>query len=148
MRISAKGRYGMAAMVHLALNYESGVPVTIISISEKMGISKIYLEQVFALLKRGGLVLSLKGSQGGYQLAKAPKEITAYDVLSSIETSMMEPADKTVADTQPRLEHALQELVFHQLDTAIKDALTRVTLEDVLQNIESQSSPEQLMYFI
>ncbi|MDD3114585.1 MAG: Rrf2 family transcriptional regulator [Anaerovibrio sp.] len=148
MRISAKGRYGLAAMVHLALNYNSGSPITIISISEKMGISKIYLEQVFALLKRGGLVLSMKGSQGGYQLARSPQEISAYDILASIETSMMEPADKTVADTQPHLENAMQELVFSKLDISVKTALTEVSLEDLLQNIESQSSPEQLMYFI
>ena len=148
MRISAKGRYGLAAMVHLALNYSGGSPITIISISEKMGISKIYLEQVFALLKRGGLVLSLKGSQGGYQLARNPKEITAYHILSAIETSMMEPADKTVADTQPQLENALQDLVFGNLDKAIREALSNVTLADLMQNIENQSSSDQLMYFI
>lgn len=147
MRISAKGRYGLAAMVHLALNYSGGSPITIISISEKMGISKIYLEQVFALLKRGGLVLSLKGSQGGYQLSREPKLITAYDVLSAIETSMMEPADKTVAETQPQLEGALQEMVFGNLDKAIKESLSAVTLADIMQNIEKQAS-EQLMYFI
>lgn len=148
MRISAKGRYGLAAMVHLALNYSGGNPITIISISEKMGISKIYLEQVFALLKRGGLVLSLKGSQGGYQLSRAPKDITAYDILASIETSMMEPADKTVADTQPKLENALQELVFDRLDDAIRASLAEVNLEDILLDIEKNSSPDQLMYFI
>lgn len=147
MRISAKGRYGLAAMAHLALNYSGGTPITIISISEKMGISKIYLEQVFALLKRGGLVLSLKGSQGGYQLARPPKEITAYDILASIETAMMEPADKTVEQTQPRLESALQDMVFARLDGAVRAALSEVTLEDIMQNIESQSK-EQLMYFI
>ena len=146
MRISAKGRYGLAAMAHLALNYSGGSPITIISISEKMGISKIYLEQVFALLKRGGLVLSLKGSQGGYQLSRAPKDITAYDILASIETSMMEPADKTVADTQPKLENALQELVFDRLDDAIRASLAEVNLEDILLDIEKNSSPDQLMY--
>ena len=113
-----------------------------------MGISKIYLEQVFALLKRGGLVLSLKGSQGGYQLSRAPKDITAYDILASIETSMMEPADKTVADTQPKLENALQELVFDRLHDAIRASLAEVNLEDILLDIEKNSSPDQLMYFI
>ena len=44
MRISAKGRYGLAAMTHIATNYEAGQPITIVSISEKLGISKIYLE--------------------------------------------------------------------------------------------------------
>lgn len=148
MRISAKGRYGLAAMSHLALNYDAGIPITIISISEKMNISKIYLEQVFSLLKRGGLVTSIKGAQGGYQLSREPKAITAYDILAAIETAMLEPADSTVADTQPRLEKALQEMVFQQLDKDIKTSLTKVTLADVLQNVEQQSNPDQLMYFI
>ena len=69
MKISAKGRYGLAAMTYLARNYAAGTPITIVSISEKLGISKIYLEQVFSLLKRARLVNSIKGSQGGYQLA-------------------------------------------------------------------------------
>ena len=60
MKISAKGRYGLAAMTYLARNYASGSPVTIVSISEKLGISKIYLEQVFSLLKRARLVNSIK----------------------------------------------------------------------------------------
>ena len=85
MKISAKGRYGLAAMTYLARNYASGSPITIISISEKLGISKIYLEQVFSLLKRANLVHSIKGSQGGYQLAREPRAISAYDILSSIE---------------------------------------------------------------
>ena len=89
MKISAKGRYGLAAMTYLARNYASGSPVTIVSISEKLGISKIYLEQVFSLLKRARLVNSIKGSQGGYQLSRAPREITPYDILSSIELYMM-----------------------------------------------------------
>ena len=52
MKISAKGRYGLAAMTYLARNYSCGTPITIVQISKKLGISKIYLEQVFALLKR------------------------------------------------------------------------------------------------
>ena len=77
MKISAKGRYGLAAMTYLARSYAAGAPVTIISISEKLGISKIYLEQVFSLLKRARLVNSIKGSQGGYQLSRAPRAIKA-----------------------------------------------------------------------
>ena len=80
MKISAKGRYGLAAMTYLARNYASGSPVTIVSISEKLGISKIYLEQVFSLLKRARLVNSIKGSQGGYQLSRAPREITIHEL--------------------------------------------------------------------
>ena len=148
MRISAKGRYGLAAMTHLALNYKAGMPITIISISEKMGISKIYLEQVFSLLKRSALVKSSKGAQGGYQLAMAPAEISAFQVLAAIETSLMEATAATVQDTEPLLENTMGKLVFQQLDECVKASLSQVSLEDLVQDVESQKNPEQLMYFI
>ena len=105
MKISAKGRYGLAAMAYLARNFESGTPVTIISISERLGISKIYLEQVFSLLKRSQLVRSIKGSQGGYQLMRPPGNITAFDVLSAIELGLMEKAGTASPDKMPEHPH-------------------------------------------
>ena len=59
MRISAKGRYALASVVHMAQQQHSGESITLVSISERLGISKIYLEQVFSLLKRGELVTVL-----------------------------------------------------------------------------------------
>lgn len=85
MRISSKGRYAVAAMTELAGAWKRSESLTVLRISETLGISKIYLEQVFSLLKRAQLVNSIKGAQGGYQLAKPPEEITAADILSASE---------------------------------------------------------------
>lgn len=145
MKISAKGRYGLAAMAYLARNYGSGNPVTIISISEDLGISKIYLEQVFSLLKRAHLVISLKGSQGGYQLSRRPAEITAYDILSAIELALMEETSGA-ADKQPVLDSALRAKVYAPLDEAIRASLSSVNLDDILTAIDEESSA--YMYFI
>lgn len=147
MRISAKGRYGLAAMTHIAMNYEAGQPITIIRISDTLGISKIYLEQVFSLLKRAGLVLSIKGSQGGYQLANAPKDITVYDVLAAIEASLTEKADDTVKEKSPLLDTAMKEKVFNRIDDTIKLVLEDVTLEDLVHEVENKQT-DNLMYFI
>ena len=148
MKISAKGRYGLAAMTHLAMNYEAGLPVTIISISEKLGISKIYLEQVFSLLKRARLVDSINGSQGGYQLARAPKDISVYDILAAIELALVEPAAATTAEKQPALDQALKTMVFQPLDEAIRQSLGQISLAAVLAEAEKQLPPDNLMYFI
>lgn len=147
MKISAKGRYGLAAMTYLARNFASGSPITIISISEKLGISKIYLEQVFSLLKRAQLVNSIKGSQGGYQLAREPREISAYDILSSIELSLMEKVSPA-AEKMPALDRALAAKVFTPLDDQIKDTLSSVSLDDILTAIEAEKDTDSLMYFI
>ena len=133
MKISAKGRYGLVAMTHLAQNFNSGTPITIISISQKLGISKIYLEQVFALLKRAKLVTSIKGSQGGYQLDHKPSDITVYDILSAIELSLMEP---TVSESKfPELDRAINTCVYEPLDKKIFELLKSITLEEILQAV-------------
>ena len=148
MKISAKGRYGLAAMTFLAQNYASGIPVTIVSISEKLGISKIYLEQVFALLKRGKLVNSLKGSQGGYHLERSPQDITAYDILAAIELSLMEVPSSPTQGKVPEFDRIITDKVLLPLDESIKNSLMAVTLEDVVNAIEEQRAAENLMYFI
>ena len=147
MKISAKGRYGLAAMIVLARSYESSSPVTIISISEHLGISKIYLEQVFSLLKRSKLVNSIKGSQGGYQLSRHPREITAYEILSSIEISLIEKTG-TVSEKMDQLNHVLSHNVFDALDKSIYETLHAITLEELLTALNHEESNENLMYFI
>ena len=146
MKISAKGRYGLAAMSYLARNFESGTPVTILRISERLGISKIYLEQVFSLLKRSQLVHSIKGSQGGYQLVRQPRDITAYDILSAIELGLLEKAGPAASDKMPELDRALASKIFEPLDESIRETLMGVSLEDILGSIDQEA--ESLMYFI
>jgi Rrf2 family protein len=136
MRISAKGRYALASVIHMAKEYQKDEPITLISISEKLGISKIYLEQVFALLKRGGLVTSVKGAQGGYLLTPMPRKVTAYDVLSAVENSLFESTENTVAQQAPHIDSAMYMLVFKALDAAAREALLKTTLEDLVLESE------------
>lgn len=147
MKVSAKGRYGLAAMTYLAMNYAAGAPITIISISEKLGISKIYLEQVFSLLKRASLVNSIKGSQGGYQLSREPRSISAYDILASIELSLMEKTAQA-AEKYPELDRALITKVFDPLDEQIKLTLKATSLDDIMLAIDEETAADSLMYFI
>ena len=134
-------------MVFLARNYEASSPVTIISISEHLGISKIYLEQVFSLLKRSKLVNSIKGSQGGYQLSRRPREITAYEILSSIEISLIEKTG-IASEKMEQLNRILARKVFDVLDRNILNTLNTITLEDLLTAWNHEESDENLMYFI
>ena len=147
MKISAKGRYGIASMVFLARSYGTSSPVTIISISEHLGISKIYLEQVFSLLKRSKLVNSIKGSQGGYQLARPPHAITAYEILSAIEIALIERTG-SASEKMEKLNFILSRNLFDVLDQNIHNAPNAVTLEDLLTAWKREENSETLMYFI
>ena len=84
MKLSTRGRYGIHAMFDLAQNY-GGDPQPVKAIAERQGLSEAYLEQLFAVLRREGLIKSVRGAQGGYMLARAPEEISvALDRLSEV----------------------------------------------------------------
>lgn len=147
MRISAKGRYALASVISMA-QQNSTEYITVISISEKLGISKIYLEQVFALLKRSGIVNSVKGAQGGYQLSRMPERITVLDILSAVETSLLEKTEDTVASTAPDIEQAMRLSAFDILDKKIKDTLGSVTLSDLVFEAERSKKQHSMMFYI
>jgi len=148
MRISSKGRYALVAMVSMAQSADNGKHITVISISERFGISKIYLEQVFSLLKRGSLVTSVKGAQGGYQLTRTPQQITAFEILSAIESSLFEETEDTVLENSPAIERAIRQSVFKPLDNAIENALKATTLSDLVNEAEKYSDDQNLMFYI
>lgn len=148
MKISSKGRYALASMILLAQNTQEGSPLTVIGISERLGISKIYLEQVFALLRRGGLVTSIKGAQGGYQLARPALNISAADILSVTENSIFEPVENTVADIEPGIERALTDMLWVPANKALKNAFERMPLSDLAEEAIRKSSEDSYMYCI
>lgn len=148
MRISTKGRYALAAVISMAQQFSSGEYITAVSISENLGISKIYLEQVFSLLKRGHLVISIKGAQGGYLLSRSPAQISVYEVLSAVENSLFEGTEDTVALKAPDIEAAMRFSVFENLDSAVKSALSRVTLEDLVSETEKHNTDSSKMFYI
>jgi len=145
MRISLRTRYGLASLLCMAEKGQTDERVTIISLSEKLKISKIYLEQVFALLRRGGLVISTKGAQGGYLLSRPARNITVFDVLSATETSLFEKAEETVADEN--IEKTLRDTVFEPLDNVLKETLSRITLEDMVNQSAVYTDGEYYMYY-
>ena len=91
MKISTKGRYGLRALIDIA-QYSEIEPVPISSISARQDISERYLEQLMALLKRAGLIKSIRGAGGGYVLAKDVSEISVGDVLRALEGNL-EPVE-------------------------------------------------------
>jgi len=148
MRISGKGRYALAAVISMAQQYHSGENITVISISGKLGISKIYLEQAFSLLKRGGLVASVKGAQGGYQLTRMPNQMTVLDVLSAVDSALFEKAEETVLEKAPDIEAAMRLSAFDVLDRSVTDTLRKITLSDLISEAERQKADSALMFYI
>lgn len=82
--VTAKGIYGLTAMVELAKHFQKG-PKQIKEIAETHQIPQHYLEQILVALKKAGLVESFRGAQGGYALAKSPSQILLLEVLGNLE---------------------------------------------------------------
>lgn len=135
-------------MISMAQNYASNECITIVSISEKLGISKIYLEQVFSLLKRAELVFAAKGAQGGYKLSKDPQTINSYEILRALEQSLFEKTEESVAKQANDIEQAMQKNVFSVVDDSIADALKNVTLDDLVNEVEKQKQTDGFMFYI
>ena len=90
MRLTTKGRYAVTAMLDLAIHGEHG-PVSLADISGRQEISLSYLEQLFAKLRRGGLVTSVRGPGGGYRLSRSGAQIYAAEIIDAVN----EPVDVT-----------------------------------------------------
>lgn len=146
MRLSVKGRYALAASVILAEESSNHEYITLISISDRLGISKIYLEQVFSLLKRGKIVTSVKGSQGGYQLSESSHKITVYDILHAVETSLFEKTEETLSGKAPDIESALSAVIYHPLDEALQSTLKAITLNDLAEEARKNNSDPFMFY--
>jgi Rrf2 family protein len=134
MKISTKGRYGLRALIDLAVNSNGGC-VSLADISGRQDLSLNYLESIFSYLKRAGMVIGIPGSQGGYILSRPAKEITLFDILTVLEGDMS-VYDSVGNETQIR--SFLNRNVWDVIDGDINEVLSGTTLEDVLKEIGTQ----------
>ena len=133
-------------MIYLGINETKNTYIPILSISEDLGISKIYLEQVFLLLKRANLVVSTKGSQGGYQLSTSQDKITAFDILKAIEQSLFQPTDKSITKSESGIEKSMENNLWKVLDKTIVDTLKNITLKKLVE--DAINKDDNFMFFI
>ncbi len=87
MRLSTKGRYSVTAMLDIAIHDRAG-PVTLADISQCQGISLSYLEQLFARLRKSGLVKGVRGPGGGYRLSRPASQISIGDIIRAVDESV------------------------------------------------------------
>ncbi len=132
MKFTTRSSYGLKALINLADRHGEAVPIRYISGKEKL--SNMYLEQIFARLKKGGLVKSVRGPKGGYILAKDPAEINIYDVVRILEDNPSANSCMSVK-CSPKTCKARKVCVVGEMlegiTVRIKDILAEVTLTDL-----------------
>lgn len=134
MNISTKGRYGLRAMLDMAMNSREE-PTPLSAVSQRQDISEGYLEQMMASLKRAGLVRSVRGAQGGYTLAREPEEITVKDIFICLEGPIapVSCVDEEAGGEGERQEYCSTRVVWNEVKIAIGKVLDQYTLADLIK---------------
>lgn len=138
MKLSTKGRYGLKAMFDLAL-YHSDTPVALSSIAERRNISLSYLEQLISQLKKAGVVISIRGAQGGYKLNGTPETITVGQVLRALE--QLAPVDCVTDDHDcESSEFCVTRVIYQKILDSILDTVDNITLQDMLDDYKAKKN--------
>lgn len=138
VKLSTKGRYGLRAMIDLA-RYSENEPVSISSIAARQDISERYLEQLVGLLKKAGLVRSIRGATGGYVLARNVKEISVGDVLRALEGSL-EPVKCAAFYSEEgcmAADGCVTKYVWQKINESINETVDHMMLDELV--LESRS---------
>lgn len=139
MKLSTKGRYGLKAMFDLAVNY-GNEPISLKSIAERQDISEHYLEQLMAILRKSGLVQSVRGAYGGYLLAREPSEITVGDVLRALEgpIGLVDCVLEQDAVECLKYHDCVTRIVWEKIRDSIVGTIDSITLEDMYDEAQKR----------
>lgn len=138
MKISTKGRYGLRALIDLA-QYSEIEPVSINSIATRQGISERYLEQLMTLMKKAGLIKSIRGAGGGYVLAKEIEEISVGDILRALEGNL-QPVECAAFSQEDSCEASgvcVTKYVWQRINESINKTVDEISLKQLVEESKS-----------
>lgn len=141
MKLSTKGRYGLRAVIDIAVNSQNEA-VAITSISKRQDISINYLEQLMAKLKRAGIVNSIRGVNGGYILAKPIEDISVGDILRALEGSLNLvncteiTGGKTICESS---DICVTKYVWKRISDSINNTVDSITLKELVDESKKVS---------
>ncbi|MCD8117748.1 MAG: Rrf2 family transcriptional regulator [Oscillospiraceae bacterium] len=145
MRISTKGRYALRTMVDLAQHSDSGL-VTLKDVAARQELSQKYLEQIVTVMSRAGFVKGIRGPQGGYKLAREPREYNLAEILRLVEGSLA-PVE-CLDETPNQCEHCAVCSTVEMWDglyKVITDYLEGITLQDLLDKANANAGNDYVI---
>jgi Rrf2 family cysteine metabolism transcriptional repressor len=137
MRVSAKAEYACIAMLELAANFAEPGPVRVKSIHDAHGIPLRFLVQILLQLKAAGLVASVRGAAGGYQLARAPSDITLADIIGAIDPE--QPARPNAHGTPSAAREAIHS-VWREIQAEEQRILEQLTLAELVRRTQETNA--------
>ncbi len=134
MKVSAKSEYACIAMMELAANYRAGQPTRIRAIAEAHGINSGFLVQILLQMKAAGLVASVRGASGGYQLARTPEDISLADILTCVEDRNQ--ARSSLGKSPPSAASIVLQQVWRDVQAEEQRLLEQLSLAELLRRAE------------
>src|SRR5262245_5450692 len=138
MRVSAKAEYDCIAMYELAVNYGDPQPVRVKAIADAHGIPLRFLVQILLQLKGAGLVASIRGAAGGYQLARSPEEISLGDIINIIDRAPAPRPSSLRSDRSPAVQAIRGS--WKELQAEEQRRLEELSLADLVRRTEQPSA--------
>lgn len=145
MELSCKTEYALLALLELAIRYNEGEPLQIRQIAAQQNIPDRYLEQLLATLRRSGLVRSQRGAKGGYLLAREPRKITLFDIVSCLDGLDAPELEQETA--RATLENAVIGEIWREVRQAVNLVLQQHTLQDLCEKRDARRQLD-IMYYI
>ena len=148
MKLSTKARYGMRAMVDLALHYEKG-PILLKDIAKRQEVSMKYLDHIISTLRANGLIESAKTRHSGYVVSRAPCQIKTYEIIKAVEGSLALVDCVDDPKICHRADFCATLNLWKKLKKSMRDVLEGVTLEDLAneqREIIEQKTKGQMYY--
>ena len=143
MKLTSKGRYAVMAMADLAKN-NARTPISLAEISIRQGISLSFLEQLFLRLKKNNLVLSSRGSRGGYILSKAPEEIKLSSIINAVDEKIktVKCKKESKKGCNGKLIKCITHDLWDDLETHINIFFEKNTLKDIIFRVDKRQQKE------
>ncbi len=142
--VTTKSRYGLRSLVELAVKSEKN-PVSLKDISLEQNISKKYLENIFRMLQKNGIIRSTRGAKGGYQLACDPKQTTVLEVMKAIE-GPVELLECLKTSTCKKMSNCPTRYLWDGLERCIIEYLNSMTLENLIDHFQDKGKTFEGMY--
>ena len=147
MKLSTKGRYGVRALLDIALNCEAG-PVLLKDIARRQEISAQYLEHLISPLIKAGILRSIRGCRGGIILAKSPQEVGLSQVVEILEGSVAPVECVDNPDICSRASSCVTRDVWKAMKTATMGVLEGITLKDLIERHKEKAGSRAGIYSI
>jgi len=147
LKLSTKGIYGVMAVLDMAIMHTEGT-VALGNIAERRNLSISYLEQLFAVLRKEGIVSGVRGAQGGYMLKDNPYNITVGTVLRALEGSLA-PVHCVDGETTcgcNRSDDCATKYIWEKIGDSIEEVVDKITLGELVKKYESQKQKGYMFY--